>query len=477
MTAISAKTIKNYQHPAFDGLSDKALMAFYSLGNIETLEPGGMLFRPEDKATDSFLILGGRAALLSGKETQVLIHQFNEGAYLPLALYHKDGTNRYGLLAAASLSLFRFSEVRLTALDPELQLLITRNLAKLANTTAEELLQQQAGLASGKQLLAQQLLEEKEEQLAYYSASKPILSLLGKIPRLPSYATRLTQMLSDQNVSAKEAFETAKLDPSLTASVLKTVNSAAYGLKHKVMDFQHAFLLLGFNQIQQIIINRGIQSTMPKAPEFQQLQLHCVMVSALCQEIAQTVKQGNPAVLGTIGLLHDIGRSVVMLLKREHEQLSFLINLLNADLIGTLLLREWQIPEDLSSCMQYQSLPYQAPPYVIPEAHRSNMAILYVAHLCFDFLMEKPAEAKQLRFFADYMKTLGCSSITLEDFMRDVLLPSVQTRINSLPKVIQNFLKKGLTLTAHEGDKGHKLDLELSDRKTADNPNDNRIVA
>jgi|GEM_PF-356733 len=476
MTAVSAKTIKKYQHPAFDGLSDKALVAFYSLGNIEMLEPGGLLFDAKGNAVDSWLILGGRASLLSVTEPPILIHKFGEGGYLPLALYHREGANLFTLQANTSLSIFRFSEERLTALDPELQLLITRNLASLGNKTAEELLQQQVSLVSGKQLMARQLLEEKEEQLAYYSASKPILNLLGKIPRLPSYATRLTQMLSDQNISAKEAFETAKLDPSLTASVLKTVNSAAYGLKHKVMDFQHAFLLLGFNQIQQIIINRGIQSTMPKAPEFQQLQLHCVMVSALCQEIAQTVKQGNPAVLGTIGLLHDIGRSVVMLLKREHEQLSFLINLLNADLIGTLLLREWQIPEDLSSCMQYQSLPYQAPPYVIPEAHRSNMAILYVAHLCFDFLMEKPAEPKQLRFFADYMKTLGCSSNTLEDFMRDELLPSVKTRINSLPKVIQNFLKKGQTLTAQESDKDHKLDLQLGERKTVDNQNDNRRV-
>ena len=195
-------------------------------------------------------------------------------------------------------------------------------------------------------------------------------------------------------------------------------------------------------------MNQGIQSVMPKTPEFQQLQLHSVMVSALCQEISLTVKQGNPPALGTIGLLHDIGKSVILLLKREHPQLAFLINLLDADLIGTMLLREWEIPPDLCSCMQYQSLPYEAPPYVIPETHRANMAVLYLAHLCFEFLMEKPLEGKQLRFCRDYLRVLGSKAGSLEDFMRNELLVAVQPRMNSLPKVIQNFLKKGVTLTS-----------------------------
>lgn len=464
MNAISAKSIKKYQHPAFDGLSEKALTAFYSLGNIEVLEAGGLLFQFQGKADASFLILSGNAQLQTASEPRLTAHSLNQGSYLPLNLYNDNGSNLYDLLACTTVNFFRFNESQLLALDPEIQAVITCNLSRLATAISKQLLQQQLTLASSEQMLAQQLLDDQNAALAAYTESKPIQDLLGKIPRLPSYATRLTQMLADNNVSAKEAFDTAKMDPSLTASVLKTVNSAAYGLRHKVMDFQHAFLLLGFNQIQQIIINRGIQSTMPKAAEFQQLQLHCVMVSALSQEIAQAVKQGNAPLLGTIGLLHDIGKSVVLLLKREHQQLSFLINLLNTDLIGTLLLREWQIPEDICAAMQYQSLPYKAPPYVIPEPHRINMSILYMAHLCFDFLMEKPQEPRHLRFFTDYMQTLGCKSQSLEEFIGKELLPSVQTRMNTLPKVIQNFLKKGSGLLTPKP-YGPKLDMETEGNK------------
>lgn len=448
MSVTTPSSIKKYQHPAFAGLSDKALVAFYSLGNIQSVQPGSWLLQPGDKASDCFLILAGQAQLLASVDATDQGLLLGQGSCLPVAQYQRAGVSAFALRAHGGLGILRFNEAALGGLDPDVQLLITRNLANLHAQTAADLLQTQLTQASSQQVYARQVLEQLQDDLEYYSNSKPIVELLRKLPRLPSYATRLTQVMSDPNFSTKEAFETAKLDPSLTASVLKTVNSSAYGLKHKVMDFQHAFVLLGFNQIQQIIMNSGIQSVMPKTPEFQQLQLHCVMVSALCQEISLTVKQGSPAVLGTIGLLHDIGKSVILLLKREHANLAFLINLLDAHLIGNMLLREWEIPQDIHSCIQYQSLPYQAPPYVIPDAHRVNMAILYIAHLCFDFLMEKPLEGKELRFCQDYLRVLGSHATSLEAFMRDELLPSVQGRMNSLPKVIQNFLKKGIALTS-----------------------------
>lgn len=450
--SVTSASIKQIQHPAFVGLSDKALVAFYSLGHIESVEAGTWLFRPGDTTSHCFLILAGQAQLLTSVDATDPGHVMAQGSCLPAGLYQRGGICAYGLRALSKLGVLHFEETRLGGLDPDLQLPILRNLAALNARAAADLLQAQLTQVSSMQLYAQQVIGELQEELAYYSGSRPIMDLLGKLPRLPSYATRLTQIMSDPNFSTKEAFETAKLDPSLTASVLKTVNSSAYGLKHKVMDFQHAFVLLGFQQIQQIIMNQGIQSVMPKTPEFQQLQLHCVMVSALCQEISLTVKLGNAPTLGTIGLLHDIGTSVLLLLKREHPQLGFLINRLDADLIGTMLLREWGIPEDLCSCMQYQSLPYKAPPYVVPEAHRVTMAILYVAHLCFDFLMEKPLDGKQLRFFRDYLRVLGSNAPDLESFVRDELLPSVQSRMNSLPKVIQNFLKKGIALTSPRSD-------------------------
>ena len=73
--------------------------------------------------------------------------------------------------------------------------------------------------------------------------------------------------------------------------------------------------------------------------------------------------------------------------------------------------------------------------------------------------MEKPLDGTQLRFCADYLRVLGSNATSLEDFMRNELLVAVQPRMNSLPKVIQNFLKKGVTLTKALSD---QPDLALS---------------
>jgi HD-like signal output (HDOD) protein len=446
MNAAVTATLRKLQHPAFAGLNDKQLVSLCALAQGEQTEPGTWLLRPGDSCRDDIHILAGSGRVQLGEDSREGL-KLGSGATLAAALYLRDGSSCVGLRAETELSVLRIDNSRLAELDPETQLLIAHNLAKLSARLSADLLLPQLSRSNSQQLHAQQIQTELQDKAAYYSASRPIVELLRKLPRLPSYATRLTQIMSDPNFSTKEAFETAKLDPSLTASVLKTVNSSAFSLKHKVMDFQHAFVLLGFNQIQQIIMNSSVQSVMPKTPEFQQLQLHSVMVSALCHEIALTLRRDSPAVLGTIGLLHDIGKSVVLLLKREHPNLGFLLNLLDQDLLGSMLLREWEIPQDIHDCLQYQSLPYQAPPYVIPEAYRANLAILYLAHLCHDFLMEKQLDTRQLRFCSDYLRVLGAKTTRLEDFIRDELLASVQPRLNNLPKIIQNVLHKGLVLT------------------------------
>ena len=132
--------------------------------------------------------------------------------------------------------------------------------------------------------------------------------------------------------------------------------------------------------MQQLLINTGIQSTMPNAPEFRQLQAHSMMISILCSEVSLTLKAGSAPTLSTLGILHDIGRSVVLLLKRQHPKHDFLLGQLDADLVGMLLLREWQLSDNISSVLQYQSWPALLPPALIPAAQRESVAVLHLAH-------------------------------------------------------------------------------------------------
>lgn len=267
-------------------------------------------------------------------------------------------------------------------------------------------------------------------------------TMLANLPRLPPYTTKLTGLMNDPNASTRNIVEIARQDPSLTASVLKTVNSAYFGLKHKIKDFQHAVMMLGFTQMQQLLINTGVQSTMPDAPEFRQLQAHSMMISVLCSEISLTLKVGSAPMLSTLGILHDIGKSIVLLLRRQNPKQDFLLSLMDPDMVGMLLLREWQIPENISEVLQYQSYPELLPPDCVPAMHRENIAVLYLAHRCLDRLRNMQAETPTDCPCRPWLAKLGCRELTLDDFLFGRLVQSIASRASPLPLVMQDMLKK-----------------------------------
>src|SRR5690606_13656648 len=90
--------------------------------------------------------------------------------------------------------------------------------------------------------------------------------------------------------------------------------------------------------------------------------------------------------LSTVGLLHDIGKSVILLLKYQHQNMAFLLNLLDPGMIGALLLREWQIPEEIAVVLEYQNYTTLMPPESIPDEYRINTSVLHLAHLCSDYI-------------------------------------------------------------------------------------------
>ena len=86
-----------------------------------------------------------------------------------------------------------------------------------------------------------------------------------KSTRKHSIYSRLSAKLLDDNVSAKEVTESVQEEPALAAAILKTVNSAYYGLTEKMSSLHHAILYLGFNNVYQLILENSIKNIMPQA--------------------------------------------------------------------------------------------------------------------------------------------------------------------------------------------------------------------
>jgi HD-like signal output (HDOD) protein len=256
------------------------------------------------------------------------------------------------------------------------------------------------------------------------------------------YATKLSVMLLDENVSTRDAAELIRLDPSLVSMILKRVNSAYYGFQGKISDFQHAVLILGFINVYQLVMDVGVRSTMPKTSEFNELQFHSMVVSIVSHQLSELCKVENAAVSSTIGLLHDIGKSVILLLQRRHPKMALFIDMLDHSKVGSILLKEWNIPELVCKSLEYQAHPELLPPGNIPEELRESVAVLYISHLCYEYLLGRKESELPTSFLPEYMGLLNRPERSISELVDKQVFPSLSQRWNALPDNVRQFLKR-----------------------------------
>ncbi|MBW2107177.1 MAG: HDOD domain-containing protein [Deltaproteobacteria bacterium] len=432
-----------YCHPALQGLSDKELVSLYNTTAVTKLAAGEPLVIQGDTDERVFLILEGSARVRersNGLEREVSV--LHRGDVIPGASSYGRGARPATVVAAEPLSALVLDENDLNVVSPRVHAAIYKNLYDHTQKRLDELVVRQKALSVRSKRLASAVLNLIQIRSGHYEESEMIRGMIQHIPRLPMYANRLAVVILDENVSTRDVAELAKLDPSLVSVVLKTVNSAYYGFKRKISDFQHAVLLLGFNQVYQLVMDVGIRSTMPKTPEFRELLLHSMLVSFIGFEISQLVSVKKAVSVSTVGLLHDIGRSVVLLLKGKHPKMGFLIDMLDQARLGALLLKQWNIPDLVCRTLEYQDYPFWLPPEYIPEKHRSQVSILYLAHLCYEYLKGRPEKTLKTAFLADYFRFLKRPERSLSEFVDRVVLPSLKKKSKTFPEEVRAFLNK-----------------------------------
>jgi putative nucleotidyltransferase with HDIG domain len=442
MISPHMKASKQYDHPVFKGLPESQLVTLYNMGNVKKINAGSVLVKEGDPDPTIYLILNGSARILKKVDDKVRqIGVVRQGDCVP-QVPSLDGQQRRGSSAIAleSLTVFVLNDTCLNALPGKMRSAVYENLERLSGEQINGLIMRQIELSDRNTRLTSHLTDFLQARTRQYAGSEMIQSFLKRVPRLPVYASRLAGLLLDENVSTRDVAEVAKLDPSLVGMVLKRINSAYYGFQHEISDFQHAVLLLGFNQVYQMIVDMGIRSTMPKTPAFRELQFHSMMVSFIGFEICQLYKMGKAALVSTIGLLHDIGKSVILLLRQRNPKMTFLVDMLDHTKIGSLLLEEWNIPDVVCKSLEYQSYPALLPPETIPEEYRANVTVLHMAHLCYEYLLGKSESQLPTAFLREYMDAVDCPEKSLGELVEKKLIPCLNKKLKTFPEAVQDFL-------------------------------------
>ena len=265
-----------------------------------------------------------------------------------------------------------------------------------------------------------------------------IQNIVNKIPKLPAYAYGLLEKLTDENTSIQDIATPIQNDPALAGIVLKTVNSSYYGLQRKISDIHNAILHLGFNNVYQTILNHAVRSVISEGGEFHDIQFHSTLISIISHEISILSNKSKPLTMMTIGLLHDIGKIVVFLLKRKYANLQSLLETLDDAAIGASLLQSWGLPERIFQVIENHRLPEFCPPGSLQHEYKDDIAILYLAHVYADMLMDKSLSSTI--YLNEYLSMLGIPHNGLQ-FYEAAMLPALLKNYKRLPDAIRTILK------------------------------------
>ncbi len=149
----------------------------------------------------------------------------------------------------------------------------------------------------------------------------------GNLPTLPEILVKLLEACEDQTTPLPDIASLISKDPVLSFKVLQLVNSAYYGLRQIFTGVEQAVIYLGADSIRNVAITTSIQQVFEhkRFEQVKQFSLgrfwwHSLMCATLAKRIAIKTRFGNYDEAYLSGLLHDMGRLVlVSTFPKEHE--------------------------------------------------------------------------------------------------------------------------------------------------------------
>ncbi len=213
--------------------------------------------------------------------------------------------------------------------------------------------------------------------------SKDILNDLShgkiKLPEIPSLVLELNGILSDPLSTADELAQVVSKSPSLTAALLKIVNSSYYSVKSRIDTISRAVTMIGTREINSLAlvictvsVFKGIPKNFLDMHSFLKHSFTCGLISriiAASRDIRQTEQ------LFISGLLHDIGRVIIFTRYPEQAESVFrqcistkdllynkenkYLGCIHSDVAGYLL-HKWNFPSIIVDSVSHHHNPLRA---------------------------------------------------------------------------------------------------------------------
>ncbi|HWA85732.1 MAG TPA: HDOD domain-containing protein [Opitutus sp.] len=209
-----------------------------------------------------------------------------------------------------------------------------------------------------------------------------------KLASLESINRALLELLASDRSMASQIASIIRRDPSLSARLLRMVNSVYFGLAGPVHNLEEAVIVLGLRQIRELATTTPVLEELerinhagPKGLPWRELWRHSIGTAILTREILSSAHgQSDNDTHYLVGLLHNIGK--VVMASSFPEELTWLMSQSADDTatfaaeerrligwdharIGAHYLRRHNLPEEIAEAVEYHNAPGRAPEHQV----------------------------------------------------------------------------------------------------------------
>jgi HD-like signal output (HDOD) protein len=210
--------------------------------------------------------------------------------------------------------------------------------------------------------------------------SEIALSNVYNLPAMSSTMLEVSKLLDDPTTNTSSLSKMIGKDQGLSTKILSIANSPLYGLTRKVSTIDFAILIIGYQDIKNIVVALTmVDSFKNKSDKYldqKEFWMHSMLSGTACKRVAEDLgfRIGSEAFVA--GLLHDLGIPVMhKFFKNEFESLVEEFATSEAPVldverkylgmdhqeIGNFLAIKWHLPEHLTNSILYHHKPSEAP--------------------------------------------------------------------------------------------------------------------
>lgn len=208
-----------------------------------------------------------------------------------------------------------------------------------------------------------------------------IKAQIDAFPTLPATVSKVMTVTADPDSGADDLMQAILPDQSMCTAILKVANSAFFGIPREVSTIERAVVVLGYEEIRNIVLGKAIFASFPKMGNKCRMSArlfweHAFTCGLAAKIIAEHLRL-SPSELFIAGLIHDIGK-LAMFITFPHEYPILLefarpgnygntiteeerIFAVCHDRVGLQLAEKWLLPQQLVTAIGYHHHPREAP--------------------------------------------------------------------------------------------------------------------